>query len=270
MKHSSLACETCALNSSSTLKRLGTQDTKADFTLALAGNPNTGKSTVFNALTGLRQHVGNWSGKTVARAEGSYTYKGSTYKLVDLPGTYSLLSTSTDEEIARDFILFAQPDVTLIVVDATRLERNLNLTLQILEITDQAVLALNLMDEAKRHGLDIDDRHLSRRLGIPVVPLSARQGIGLPQLLETVANVAQRTVKTNPYRTKMKNRNLEKAVSALSVQLAEAFPGLPNTRWIALRLLEGDANVEAALLDGTFSQLIARPNTVQPQVLGVS
>ena len=122
-----------------------------DFVVALAGNPNTGKSTVFNALTGLSQHTGNWPGKTVTRAEGGFEYNEKKYKLVDLPGTYSLLSTSQDEEVARNFILFGKPDVTVIVVDASRLERNLNLVLQILEITDKAVLCLNLMDEAKRN-----------------------------------------------------------------------------------------------------------------------
>ena len=121
--------------------------------MALAGNPNTGKSTVFNALTGLRQHTGNWPGKTVARAEGGFEYGGKRFKLVDLPGTYSLLAASLDEEIARDFILFGQPDVTVVVVDATRLERNLNLVLQVLEITDRVVVCLNLMDEARRHGI---------------------------------------------------------------------------------------------------------------------
>ena len=116
---------------------------------------NTGKSTVFNALTGLRQHTGNWPGKTVARAEGGFSYRDRRYRLVDLPGTYSLLSTSVDEEIARDFLLFGRPDVTVVVADATRLERNLNLVLQVLEITDRVVVAVNLMDEARRKGITV-------------------------------------------------------------------------------------------------------------------
>ncbi len=139
------------MHNAGVLQRLGVDMTDFDYVVALAGNPNTGKSTVFNALTGLRQHTGNWPGKTVARAEGGFSYGDQRYKLVDLPGTYSLLSTSYDEEVARDFILFGQPDVTVIVVDATRLERNLNLALQVLEITDRAVVCLNLMDEAQRH-----------------------------------------------------------------------------------------------------------------------
>ncbi len=148
------ACATCPAYNAGQLERLGVDMTDCDYVVALAGNPNTGKSTVFNALTGLRQHTGNWPGKTVARAEGGFDYGDQMrYKLVDLPGTYSLLSTSLDEEIARDFILFGRPDVTVVVVDATRLERNLNLVLQVLEITDRAVVCLNLMDEARRTGL---------------------------------------------------------------------------------------------------------------------
>src|SRR5210317_196542 len=163
------ACETCAHFNAEGLKKLGIKTDNFDFVVALAGNPNTGKSTVFNALTGLRQHTGNWPGKTVSRAEGGFSTGGQRYKLVDLPGTYSLLSASLDEQIARDFVLFGKPDVTVIVVDATRLERNLNLVLQVLEITDRAVVCLNLMDEARRKGLQIDDRRLARDLGVPVV-----------------------------------------------------------------------------------------------------
>src|SRR5210317_1722301 len=121
------ACETCAHFNAEGLKKLGIKTDNFDFVVALAGNPNTGKSTVFNAVTGLRQHTGNWPGKTVTRAEGGFALGEARYKLVDLPGTYSLMSTTVDEEIARNFIVFAQPDVTVIVVDAHHLERNLNL-----------------------------------------------------------------------------------------------------------------------------------------------
>ncbi len=141
-----IACNTCPVHHSGNLIQLGIQMGDFDYIVALAGNPNTGKSTVFNRLTGLKQHTGNWPGKTVGRAEGGFVYHAKKFKLIDLPGTYSLLSTSEDEEIARDFILFGKPDVTVIVVDATRLERNLNLTLQILEITPRAVLCVNLID----------------------------------------------------------------------------------------------------------------------------
>lgn len=138
------------------LQKLGLNLSNWDHVVALAGNPNTGKSTVFNSLTGLRQHTANWPGKTVNRAEGGFEFEGKQYKLVDLPGTYSLLSASDDEDIARNFILFGQPDVTVVVVDATRLQRNLNLVLQILEITGKVIVCLNLMDEAKRNGINID------------------------------------------------------------------------------------------------------------------
>ncbi|HRX02721.1 MAG TPA: FeoB small GTPase domain-containing protein, partial [Anaerolineae bacterium] len=142
----SAACTTCAVHNAANLRSLGVDMAEWDFVVALAGNPNVGKSTVFNTITGLKQHTGNWPGKTVSRAEGGFEFGESRYKLVDLPGTYSLLATSMDEEIARDFILFGQPDVTIVVVDATRLERNLNLVLQVLEITDRVVVCLNLMD----------------------------------------------------------------------------------------------------------------------------
>ena len=157
------------------LVRMGLNVDESDFVVALAGNPNVGKSTVFNALTGLRQHTGNWPGKTVTRAEGGFHFGGRTYKLVDLPGTYSLLATSADEEVARDFLLFGRPDVTVVVVDASRLERNLNLVLQVLEITDRVVVCLNLMDEAHRRGLIVDGVTLSGELGVPVAATSARQ-----------------------------------------------------------------------------------------------
>jgi ferrous iron transport protein B len=183
-------CATCPAHHLGNLVRLGVDMADWDYVVALAGNPNTGKSTVFNALTGLRQHTGNWPGKTVARAEGGFEAGGHRFKLVDLPGTYSLLSSSLDEEIARDFILFGRPDVTVIVVDATRLERNLNLVLQVLEITNRAVVCLNLIDEARRHGLTVDERRLARDLGVPVVPTSARFGQGLEELNQAIVEVA--------------------------------------------------------------------------------
>ncbi|SVD35028.1 uncharacterized protein METZ01_LOCUS387882, partial [marine metagenome] len=226
-----------------------------DYVVALAGNPNTGKSTVFNALTGLRQHTGNWPGKTVTRAEGGFHAGDDDYKLVDLPGTYSLLATSFDEEIARDFILFGQPDVTVVVVDATRLERNLNLALQVLEITDRVVVCLNLMDEAKRSGLDVDCRRLARDLGVPVVPTSARYGEGLDELLQAISEVASGSFVGKPKRVGGHSTALNLAVTELGGKIKEGFPMLPNTQWVALRLLDGDERISQALLTGELIHL---------------
>ena len=248
-------CANCPVYNHAQLKKLGINAEGARFVVALAGNPNTGKSTVFNAMTGLRQHVGNWTGKTVARAEGGFVYGGETYKVVDLPGTYSLLSTSTDEEIARDFILFGQPSVTVVVVDATRLERNLNLALQIMEITDRVVIALNLMDEAERHGLKIDVRHLSRKLGVPVIPMAARQRLGLDELLSAIAQVASGQIVPQPRRLPALPPAVERAVQELTTELNAEFPGLANARWVALRLLDGDPTITAAVQNGTLGDL---------------
>lgn len=218
-----------------------------DFVVALAGNPNTGKSTIFNALTGLRQHTGNWPGKTVSRAEGGYAYDDYRYKLVDLPGTYSLLATSMDEEIARDFILFGQPDVTVVMVDASRLERNLNLALQVLEITNRVVICLNLMDEAERQGLEVDERTLARELGVPVVPTIARYDKGLDDLLAAIHEVATGRTITTPYQVNYQRPEVEEAVSELEEDIKKAFPNLPNAKWVALRLLDGDERIIEAV-----------------------
>jgi len=248
-------CESCPAHNAANLKRLGVDMTDWDYVIALAGNPNTGKSTVFNALTGLRQHTGNWPGKTVTRAEGGYEYGEDRYKLVDLPGTYSLLATSLDEEVARDFILFGRPDATIIVVDATRLERNLNLVLQVLEITDRAVVCLNLMDEIRRHGWHIDDRLLGKELGVPVVPTVARTREGLDKLLEITADVASGRLRGKPAHRKISNPDLEKAITRLTEHLIQVYPDVPNQRWVAMRLLAGDRSIEEAVRSGELGDL---------------
>lgn len=251
-KKSESACESCVHHNTDSLKKLGVNTSNFDHVLAIAGNPNTGKSTVFNALTGLRQHTGNWPGKTVSRAEGAFVYADKKYKLVDLPGTYSLLSTSQDEEVARNFILFGKPDVTVIVADACRLERNLNLVLQILEITDKAVLCLNLMDEADRNNIQIDVRSLSKDLGIPVVPTSARYQKGIPELLQTIDEIASGKIVCKPRQIKNVPKKILKAVTKLSQEIESEYPEIPNSRWIALRLLEGDTRIIDALRTGEF------------------
>jgi GTP-binding protein len=245
-------CETCPAHAQ--LSQMGITLTKYDRLVALAGNPNTGKSSVFNALTGLKQHVGNWPGKTVARAEGGLSFNGLNYKLVDLPGTYSLLSASQDEEIARNFILFGRPDCTVVVADATVLERNLNLALQVMEITDKVVLCVNLMDEAKRKGLEVDVRSLARDLGVPAVPTVARTKEGLHELVRTIAGVIDGEIQTSPLRPRP-NTDVERAVEQLVPMIEELAPGLPNARWVAFRLLDGDHRVRQALFSGELAQL---------------
>ncbi|MGK7313305.1 MAG: ferrous iron transport protein B [Candidatus Longimicrobiales bacterium M2_2A_002] len=237
------------------LVRLGLSPDRWDHLVALAGNPNVGKSTVFNALTGLRQHTGNWPGKTVVRAEGVFAHNSKRVKVVDLPGTYSLQAGSTDEEVARDFIVFGRPDVTVVVVDATHLERNLNLVLQVLEITDRVVVCLNLMDEAKRRGVSVDPDKLEEALGVPVVPTVARSGAGIGALLDAVEMVATGARPTTPYRLESHAPEVEEAAAELIPAIERAYPGVANARWVAVRLLNADGAVEEAVRSGELGLL---------------
>jgi ferrous iron transport protein B len=204
-------CGSCALNP----QRLEVVAGGYDHVVAVAGSPNTGKSTVFNALTGLRQRSGNWPGTTVTRAEGGYRYNGHGYKVVDLPGVYSLRSSIGEEDVARDFLLHGAADVTVVVVDATRLERNLSLVLQVLQVTDRVVVALNLIDEAERHGITVDTRHLARELGVPVAATAARRGRGIPELQESIDLVANGKVATRGRRLRLDGLSEDDAVAAL-------------------------------------------------------
>ncbi len=255
-------CQTCPAFAQ--LEQMGIKVGNFERVVALAGNPNTGKSTLFNSLTGLKQHTGNWPGKTVTRAEGGYQFNNVKYKLVDLPGTYSLLSASQDEEVARDFILFGQPDCTIVVADATALERNLNLVMQVMEITDKVVLAVNLMDEARRKGLDVDARSLSRDLGIPAIPVTARTGEGVSTLLSTVAEVIENKIVTKPLRVQG-TPEFQNAVSELVPMIEQVAPGIPHARWLAIRLLDGDMRVQKALASGELGEIMARQERADVQ-----
>ena len=215
------------------------RETENDKVIALAGNPNVGKSTVFNSLTGMNQHTGNWPGKTVANAQGRFKHGGTNFVLVDIPGTYSLMANSEEEEIARDFICFGNPDAVVVVADATCLERNLNLVLQTMEISKRVILCVNLLDEAAKKKIRISLEGLSQKLGIPVVGTSARSGKGLNRLMDAVANL---TSETNPISITYGDE-IERAVSILQPVLADSLDGKLNSRWVALKLLDGDESL---------------------------
>lgn len=224
----------------------------SNLTIALAGNPNVGKSTVFNALTGMRQHTGNWAGKTVANASGTFTHRNIDFTLVDIPGTYSLMASSPDEEAAREFICFGQPDCIIVVLDATCLERNLNLAIQILEVNKKAVICVNLLDEATKKGIQIDLDELSLYLGVPVVGTAARSGEGLDELKDAVFDVAAGERKV--FGTKIKyNSNLEKAITKLEniIEDSKLFDDKTfsylSKRFLALRLIDCDKKLDNSI-----------------------
>ena len=210
------------------------------YVIALAGNPNTGKSTVFNYLTGLKQHTGNWPGKTVTNARGEYSHNGNDYILVDLPGTYSLFTSSRDEEVARDFICCGNYDAVLVIADATCLERNLNLVFQISEITDNIILCINLIDEAKKKDISIDKNGLENRLNIPIALTSARNGIGMNELKNKIEDVVLNKKILKPKLVRY-DEEIEKNVEFIIPYLEKM--NISNTRWNALRLLDSDESI---------------------------
>lgn len=229
-------------------RQFGVKAASGQFVIALAGNPNVGKSTIFNALTGLRQHTGNWPGKTVDNAQGTFLYENRSFLLVDLPGTYSLLSSSTEESIACRFICCAAPDAVLVVLDASCLERNLNLALQIMEITPKVVVCVNLLDEAARKGIAVNLPALSGELGVPVVGTSARSGQGLTTLKQTLLKAA---AAGNPAPRQIKYRTvINEAVAELLPYIETPPNSSISKQWLAMRLLEGNTGLYQAVFNG--------------------
>ena len=231
-----------------------------DRVIALAGNPNVGKSTAFNELTGMHQHTGNWPGKTVVNAQGYCEFQGKGFVLVDLPGCYSLFAHSAEEEAARDFLCFGGADAAVVVCDATCLERNLNLALQTLEITPKAVLCVNLLDEARRKGVKVDLDRLSKRLGVPVVGTEARQKKGLDLLMRRVTQMSALPRKEKRPPAVPYPQEIERAISLLLPETERLCGKTLDPRWLALRLLEGcDAQLEAALTERLGASPLSDP-----------
>lgn len=216
----------------------------ASLSIALAGQPNVGKSTVFNMLTGLKQHVGNWPGKTVEKKTGICHYEGLDIKIVDLPGTYSLTANSPEERITRDYIIQEHPDVVVVIVNAAALERDLYLVAEMLWLPSPIVLGLNMMDVASHQGYQIEPHVLEAALNLPVIPMSASQGSGVQELLETAIKVAQQGFYINPKRPEIREDHqeiLERLIFLISPYVPEPYP--PD--WVAMKLLEGDRELTA-------------------------
>ena len=238
------------LTKSSVGKNLLTKDfeymkNEKGYTVALAGNPNVGKSTIFNALTGMHQHTGNWPGKTVANATGTSVYEDTNFLFVDIPGTYSIMSNSEEEEIARDYICFGDPDATIIVVDSTCLERNMNLVFQIMEITDNVIVCVNLLDEAKKKKIKIDLDKLSMELGVPVVGTIARKKNTLNNLMDIVKRVCQKKIEPKPIKVRYSNL-IENSIKTLESKMISCNINIENKkmlRWISLKILDGEEKI---------------------------
>ena len=218
---------------------------KKEIRIALAGNPNVGKSTLFNVLTGLKQHTGNWAGKTVENAEGVFHLNGKDYRIYDLPGTYSLLTHSKEESVARDFLCFDKPDLTIVVCDATCLERNLNLVLQILEITSDVILCINLIDEAEKKNIFIDTKKLTEILSVPVVETCAKKKNGLAKLYKAIEKYSPNKNAFTPIYTE----KIESIISEAEMNMSGLIGNKLPLRWTAIRLLEGNNEVSENILN---------------------
>jgi ferrous iron transport protein B len=218
------------------------EDSGQTIVVGLAGQPNVGKSTVFNLLTGLSQHVGNWPGKTVERKEGTLVHHGTHLRLVDLPGTYSLTANSPEERIARDFILHERPDVIVMIADASALERNLYLLAELLVLPVPVVLGLNMMDVAKTQGIQIDPHVLEAALGLPVIPLVATRNQGISELITVVEHLVRETVNFRPTRPEIAEPHRE-VLARVRELLGKHVPAPYREDWVALKLLEGDTEV---------------------------
>ncbi len=215
--------------------------TAKKLTIALAGNANVGKSVIFNYLTGLHQHIGNWPGKTVERAEGTLRFKDYTIDIIDLPGIYSLSTFSLEELVSREYIAVKRPDLVINIVDASVLERNLFFTLQLMELEAPMIIALNQIDMAEKKGIKIDHKKLQKLLGIPVIPTVATEGTGIYQLLEKAIGVIEKGGINSP---KIKyGREIEERIRKIA-RLVEKVSFRYPARWVAIKLLEGDEQVE--------------------------
>ena len=217
--------------------------TKKGIIVALAGNPNSGKTTVFNNLTGARQHVGNWPGVTVEKKEGNRSFKGYSIKVVDLPGVYSLTAYSLDEVIARDYVVDEKPDVVVDVVDASNLERNLYLAVQLLEMGANLVIALNMMDVAESRGYEVDVAELSYLLGTPVIPMVAARNQGTQELLQAIVDIAEGNIKVSEISLQY-GHDVEEEIAKLEKLISGKSPAQGySPRWLAVKLLEEDKEI---------------------------
>ncbi len=216
---------------------------KREIVIALAGNPNSGKTTVFNNLTGAKQHVGNWPGVTVEKKEGNCSFRGYSIKVVDLPGVYSLTAYSPDEVVARNFVIDEKPDVVVDIVDASNLERNLYLAVQIMEMGAPLIIALNMMDEAESRRYKIDIRAISEEMGVSVIPMVANRNKGTDELMEEIVSVAERKTEASGVRIEY-GREVENEISRLEEAILQSpLASRYSPKWLAVKLIEGDEEI---------------------------